>query len=73
MTGYKYFKLWQNNCVRFGNLIMLVTGRPKKLNKNKLELVIDLYNGKKHSIAQICEMTGISKPTLYKYVREAKK
>ena len=48
-------------------------GRPKKLNKNKRELVIDLYNGKKHSIAQICEMTGISKPTLYKYVREAKK
>lgn len=48
-------------------------GRPKKLNKDKRELVVDLYKGKKHSIAQICEMTGISKPTLYKYVREAKK
>ena len=48
-------------------------GRPKKLNKDKRGLVIDLYKGKKHSIAQICEMTGISKPTLYKYVRETKK
>jgi len=43
-------------------------GRPKKLNQNKHQLVIDLYKGKKHSIKQICEMVGISKPTLYKYV-----
>ncbi|TNF69413.1 MAG: recombinase family protein [Gammaproteobacteria bacterium] len=46
-------------------------GRPKKLNKDKRQLAIDLYKGKKHSLRQICEMTGISKPTLYKYVREA--
>ena len=43
-------------------------GRPNKLNKDKRRLVIDLYQGKKHSIKQICEMVGISKPTLYKYV-----
>ncbi|MEY3349031.1 MAG: hypothetical protein RLY46_1070 [Bacteroidota bacterium] len=43
-------------------------GRPKKLNQNKHQLVVDLYKGKKHSIKQICEMVGISKPTLYKYV-----
>ena len=48
-------------------------GRPRKLSKDKRQLAVDLYLGKKHSIAQICEMTGISKPTLYKYVREAKK
>ncbi|MDA7742374.1 recombinase family protein [Francisellaceae bacterium] len=48
-------------------------GRPKKLNKEKRQLAIDLYEAKKHSVAQICEMTGISKPTLYKYVRASKK
>jgi DNA invertase Pin-like site-specific DNA recombinase len=46
-------------------------GRPKKLSKDKRQLTVDLYEGKKHSIKQICEMTGISKPTLYKYIREA--
>jgi len=48
-------------------------GRPKKLSKDKRQLAVDLYKGKKHSISQICEMTGITKPTLYKYVREAEK
>lgn len=43
-------------------------GRPPKLNKDKSQLVMDLYKGKNHSIKQICEMVGISKPTLYKYV-----
>jgi DNA invertase Pin-like site-specific DNA recombinase len=47
-------------------------GRPKKLNKDKRQLVVELYQGKKHSISQICEITGISKPTLYKYVRNSK-
>jgi len=43
-------------------------GRPKKLNQSKHQLIVALYQGKKHSIKQICEMVGISKPTLYKYV-----
>lgn len=43
-------------------------GRPRKLNQDKRQLTIDLYQGRKHSIKQICEMVGISKPTLYKYV-----
>jgi len=43
-------------------------GRPYKLNKEKRQLAVDLYHGKKHSIKQICETVGISKPTLYKYV-----
>ena len=46
-----------------------IGGRPKKLDKNKRQLAIDLYSGKKHSLAEICSMLGISKPTLYKYVR----
>ena len=45
-------------------------GRPLKLNKDKRQLAVDLYNGKKHSIKQICQTVGISKPTLYNYVRK---
>ena len=46
-----------------------VGGRPKKLDNDKRQLVVDLYKGKKHSIKQICEMTEISKPTLYSYIK----
>ncbi len=46
-------------------------GRPKKLDKEKRQLAVDLYAGKKHSIKQICASVGITKPTLYKYIREA--
>lgn len=45
-------------------------GRPLKLNRDKRQLAVDLYNGKKHSIKQICQTVGISKPTLYSYVRK---
>jgi DNA invertase Pin-like site-specific DNA recombinase len=46
-------------------------GRPSKLSIDKRQLAIDLYRAKKHSIQQICQMVGISKPTLYSYVRKA--
>ncbi len=46
-------------------------GRPEKLNRDKKQLTIDLYKAKKHSIKQICQSVGISKPTLYSYVRKA--
>jgi DNA invertase Pin-like site-specific DNA recombinase len=46
-------------------------GRPKALDKDKRALVVELYNGKKTSLKKICEMLGISKPTLYAYVRES--
>lgn len=47
-------------------------GRPKSLNKDKQALAVKLYEEKKHTIKQICEMMGISKPTLYKYIEAAK-
>ena len=47
-----------------------VGGRPKRLNEDKRKLAVRLYNEKQHSIDAICEMMGITKPTLYKYVRE---
>lgn len=43
-------------------------GRPKKLSSDKANLAIHLYKGKQHSINQICELVGVSKPTLYKYL-----
>ena len=48
-------------------------GRPKALSDEKQALVVKLYDEKQHSIDQICEMMGISKPTLYKYIEAARK
>lgn len=48
-------------------------GRPKKLSKDKMELAVQLYVGKQHSIQKICELIGVSKPTLYKYINSATK
>lgn len=46
-------------------------GRPKALDEDKRLVVVELYNQRKHSVKKICEMMGISKPTLYSYLREA--
>lgn len=46
-------------------------GRPKALDPNKRKLAVKLYRDRQHSIDEICQMMGISKPTLYKYVDEA--
>lgn len=46
-------------------------GRPKQLDINKRLLVIKLYNSREHTVQEICQMMGISKPTLYGYVRES--
>ena len=46
-------------------------GRPKLLDPEKRRLAVELYQGKKHKIIEICRLMGISKPTLYSYVEEA--
>ena len=46
-------------------------GRPKTLNDDKKQVVIDLYNERKLTVKKICEMMNISKPTLYSYVRDS--
>lgn len=48
-------------------------GRRKALDKEKRKLAINLYQEKKMSVTKICELMGISKPTLYSYVRESQK
>ncbi len=45
-------------------------GRPLMFNTKKAELAQRLYDERKHSIKDICQMFGISKPTLYAYVAQ---
>lgn len=45
-------------------------GRPKALDAKKTELAYQLYDAKKHTIKEICQMFGISKPSLYAYIKE---
>ncbi len=46
-------------------------GRPAALTKDKRDLAVRLYHENTMPIAKICSMLGISKPTLYAYVRSA--
>jgi DNA invertase Pin-like site-specific DNA recombinase len=45
-------------------------GRPKSLDKKKREWLYRLYDEKQHPIQEICELVGVSKSTLYAYLRE---
>jgi len=44
-------------------------GRPKKLDRKKTQLLYQLYDAKEHTVKEICQILGISKPTLYDYPR----
>jgi len=46
-------------------------GRPKALNPKQREMVVRLYNDRKTTVKEICEIMKISKPTLYSYLRQA--
>src|SRR5437588_1261938 len=43
-------------------------GRPRALSGKKIQTLRELYNGKKHSIPEICSILGISRSTVYRYV-----
>lgn len=45
-------------------------GRPKSLNAQQKALLYRLYDEKEHSIQTICNLIGVSKSTLYAYLRE---
>jgi DNA invertase Pin-like site-specific DNA recombinase len=45
-------------------------GRPKSLNAQQKALLYRLYDEKEHSIQTICSLIGVSKSTLYAYLRE---
>ena len=48
-----------------------VGGRRRKLGEKQRAVSVDLYRQKKHTIDEICKAVGISRPTLYRNVREA--
>jgi len=45
-------------------------GRAKALDETKRKAVVQLYHAKGNTIPELCKMFGISKPTLYSYVKE---
>ena len=48
-----------------------VGGRPKALTTSQQKRAVELYQEKRLAVQEICTMMGISKPTLYAYVRQA--
>jgi DNA invertase Pin-like site-specific DNA recombinase len=51
-----------------------VGGRPKKLTTNgKVALALRLFADPNQSISEICSTLEISRSTLYRYVRDAKR
>jgi transposase-like protein len=55
----------------------MVCSEPRRQNgqvaiqPDKRQLAVQLSQEKKVAVKQICELMGISKPTLYTYVRQA--
>jgi len=46
-------------------------GRPKVLDPRQRKVAIKLYEEREHPVQEICRIMGISKPTLYSYLRES--
>jgi DNA invertase Pin-like site-specific DNA recombinase len=46
-------------------------GRPQALTASKQQRAVELYQAKRLAVKEICQLMGISKPTLYAYVRQA--
>ncbi len=47
-----------------------VGGRPRKVDEKKKKRIKELYAKKEMTIQEICDWAGISRGTLYKYIRE---
>lgn len=47
-------------------------GGRKATDQSKIEKALKLYDSKDYTIPEITEMTGVSKTTLYKYLKERK-
>ena len=47
-------------------------GRPKSLDADKRSLAVVAYDEKKYTVDKICQIMGISTPTLYKYIQAAR-
>ena len=47
-------------------------GRPR-VNPRDIERAVKLYESQIYSVKEITELTGISKPTLYRYLKSSHK
>lgn len=47
-------------------------GRPSK-DESKIKAAITMYNSEKHTVKEITKATGVSKATLYRYLKEREK
>lgn len=45
-------------------------GRKPALSPHQQEVAVRLYHEKEHTVEEICRIMGISKPTLYSYIRK---
>ena len=45
-------------------------GRRKVVDRSKRAHVVELYHSRKHTMPEICNLMGISRPTFYAYVDE---
>ncbi len=45
-------------------------GRPPKLSEKKRQMLVEMYEKRDRPIKEICELFGISKKTLYQYLKE---
>jgi DNA invertase Pin-like site-specific DNA recombinase len=48
-------------------------GRKHKLKPAQVKTLRSMYDSRKHTIREICKVMGISKPTLYAYLKTANK
>jgi len=48
-------------------------GRPKSLNAKEVSMLKSLYSEKNHLVKDICAQFNITKPTLYKYIKQEHK
>ena len=45
-------------------------GRPFALDESNRKMAVELYNSREHSVEEICQTMGISRPTLYSYLKK---
>lgn len=48
-----------------------IGGRPKHLDQKQQQTAIKMYQSQKHTVKEICSVIGVSKPTLYRYLKQS--
>ncbi|UOF90086.1 helix-turn-helix domain-containing protein [Fodinisporobacter ferrooxydans] len=68
---YQNIKILSGFLNRYTRARRRVGGRPKT-DHRKVEQALKLYDSNAHSIAEITEMTGVTKATLYRALKSRK-